>query len=70
MTWPMLFDSGQVIMSYLKLRPGNMEVHFPHVFIVDGSGVIRNDFEGFEGKAISAEGLSAEIDKLLSEVKL
>jgi peroxiredoxin len=65
-SWPILFDSGQVMMSYLKLQPGgNMDVHFPHVFIIDGSGTIRNDFDGAEDKALTAAALSAEIDKLL-----
>lgn len=64
--WPILFDSGQVMMSYLKMRPGgNMDVHFPHVFLVDGTGTIRNDFEGTEDQKLTAAGLSAEIDKLL-----
>jgi peroxiredoxin len=63
--WPMLFDSGQVMMSYLKVTPANPQVHFPHLFIVDGNGTIKNDFEGSEDKALGLEGLSAEIDKLL-----
>lgn len=60
-TWPILFDSGQVIMSYLKVTPANPQVHFPHVFIIDPSGTIRYDFEGDK----SAEQISADIDKLL-----
>ena len=65
-SWPILFDSGQVMMSYLKLQPtGNMDVHFPHVFLVDGSGMIRNDFDGSEDKALTTAALSAEIDKLM-----
>jgi peroxiredoxin len=63
--WPMLFDSGQVMMSYLKVTPANPQVHFPHLFIVDGNGTIKNDFEGSEDKALTVAGLSAEIDKLL-----
>jgi len=64
--WPILFDSGQMMMSYLKLRPGgDMNVHFPHIFLVDGTGTIRNDFDGNDEQALSAPGLSAEIDKLL-----
>jgi peroxiredoxin len=59
--WPILFDSGQVMMSYLKLTPGNLKVQFPHVFIVDGNGTIRDDFEGLEDPT----ALSAQIDTLL-----
>lgn len=64
--WPILFDSGQVMMSYLKMRPGgNMDVHFPHVFVVDGTGTIRNDIAGVDEQSLSSAVLSAEIDKLL-----
>ena len=59
--WPILFDSGQVMMSYLKVTPANPKVSFPHLFIIDGNGTIRYDFEGGEDVA----ALSAEIDKVL-----
>ena len=66
LNWPILFDSGQMMMSYMKMRPdGNMNVHFPHIFIVDAAGTIRNDFDGSEEAAASVESLSAQIDKLL-----
>jgi peroxiredoxin len=60
-SWPILFDSGQVIMSYLKVTPSNPQVHFPHLFIIDANGMIRYDFEGDE----TAAEISASIDKLL-----
>jgi peroxiredoxin len=59
--WPILFDSGQVMMSYLRLTPGNLRVQFPHLFIVDRNGTIRHDFEGLE----DVDMLSAQIDALL-----
>jgi len=59
--WPILFDSGQVMMSYLKVTPANPKVNFPHSFIIDSSGTIRDDFEGAE----DAGTISAEIDKLI-----
>ncbi len=58
-TWPLVYDSGQVIASYLKVTPANPTIHFPHVFIIDGTGWIQSDFD-------ETEGLSAEIDKLLA----
>jgi peroxiredoxin len=61
-TWPILFDSGQVMMSYLKVTPANSKVNFPHLFIIDANGTIRDDFEGAE----DAGAISAEIDKLLN----
>jgi peroxiredoxin len=63
--WPMLFDSGQVMMSYLKVTPTNAKVEFPHLFIVDGNGTIKNDFAAKEDNDLTVAGLSAEIDKLL-----
>ena len=63
---PILFDCGQVAYSYLK--PTSPTITIPHVFLIDGEGMIRNDFafddstlEIFQGK-----GLFAEIDKLLA----
>jgi peroxiredoxin len=64
--WPILFDSGQMMMSYLKLQPtGDMNVHFPHLFLVDTNGIIRNDLDAPESQALTAASLSAEVDKLL-----
>lgn len=66
--WPILFDSGQVMMSYLQLKPtGNMNVHFPHVFVIDQTGMIRHDVDGSDTKALTVGALSAEIEKLLKK---
>jgi peroxiredoxin len=62
-TYPVLFDAGQMAYSYL------LKMHFdtPHAFLIDASGTIRNDWDYslitrdiFEG-----DGLMAEIDNLL-----
>ena len=63
--WPMVFDSGQVIASYLKVTPANPQVHFPHLFVIDKAGTIRSDFDGADDQALSVASLSGEIDKLL-----
>jgi len=63
--WPILFDSGQVLMSYLKVTPVAPQVHFPHLFLIDKEGTIRNDFEGTDEQNLTLEGLSKEIDRLL-----
>jgi len=68
MTWPIVFDSGQMIMSYLKVTPGNPQIHFPHLFVIDPAGYIRNDFDENDGALETLEGLSAEIDKLLKPI--
>lgn len=60
--WPILFDSGQVMMSYLRVTPANPKVYFPHVFIIDVNGFIRDDFQGAKDFA----ALSAEVAKLLT----
>lgn len=59
--WPILFDSGQVMMSYLKVTPANPKVEFPHLFIIDKNGMIRDDYEG----AVSADQISGQIEKLM-----
>ncbi len=68
-TGPILFDSGQVMASYLRITPQNPSVTFPHVFLIDGMGVIKNDFGyGSSTTAIfEGTGLNAEIDKLLGK---
>jgi len=63
--WPIVFDSGQMIQSYLKVTPSNPQVHFPHLFVIDKNGMIRNDFEGTGDKSLTVDGLSAEVEKLL-----
>lgn len=65
--YPILFDAGQMMFSY-TLSP---HVEFPHIYVIDGSGMIRYDYpydlttrDVFEGK-----GLSTTIDRLLAEKK-
>lgn len=60
-TWPMLFDSGQVMASYLKITPSNPTIHLPHLFIVDPQGMIRADFD--ENDNLSEANLAAQIAK-------
>ncbi len=64
-TWPIVFDSGQMIASYMKVTPANPTIHFPHLFLIDKDGMIRNDFEGTDDKNLTEAGLAAEIDKLM-----
>jgi peroxiredoxin len=64
---PVLFDCGQVSVSYLKVTPQNPKVDVPHLFLIDGQGTIRNDFSyGFETRNIfEGDDLNVEIDRLL-----
>jgi peroxiredoxin len=67
-TSPVLLDCGQVIASYLKLSPSNPSVTFPHVFIIDKAGIIKNDYGYGSATASVFETtgpLYADIDKLL-----
>ncbi|HXE64189.1 MAG TPA: TlpA disulfide reductase family protein [Bryobacteraceae bacterium] len=64
--WPIVFDSGQVIASYMKVTPANPTVHFPHLFVIDGQGMIRNDFGTADEDSLTVDKLSAVIDQALA----
>jgi len=66
-TAPILFDCGQVIASYMKITPANPNVVFPHVFLIDTNGMIKNDFEYSNANAsvFEGKGLYAELDKMV-----
>jgi peroxiredoxin len=69
LTWPIVFDSGQVIASYMGLTPANPTMHFPHLFVIDAAGMIRNDY-GYEDEAsLNTITLSAAIDPLVAAEK-
>jgi peroxiredoxin len=63
-TYPILFDAGQMAYSYLR----SMRFDTPHVFLIDAGGTIRNDWEyGLVTRDIfEGNGLMSEIDSLLS----
>jgi peroxiredoxin len=67
--WPIVFDSGQMIASYLKVTPTNATVHFPHLFVIDGQGMIRNDYGTADEDSLTVEKLSAAIDQVLARQK-
>ena len=65
--YPILFDCGQAAASLLKVTPANPKVTFPHLFLVDKSGMIREDYEWEKDQAfLSGQGLIQSIDKLLA----
>jgi len=64
-TWPIVFDSGQVIASYLQMTPSNPTVHFPHLFVIDATGMIRNDYGANDDASLTVASISAAIDPLL-----
>jgi peroxiredoxin len=68
-TYPILYDSGQMVGSYIKASPQRPSVYFPHVFLIDQNGMIRNDWQFMSADGykdvLSGDALVAEIDKLL-----
>ena len=70
-SYPILFDCGQVAGSYMMATPRKPSFDIPHLFLIDATGQIRNDF----GYSVLTRGifegrdLFAEVDKLLSPKK-
>jgi peroxiredoxin len=64
-TTPILFDCGQMVGSYLLPNPQHPRIHVPHLFLIDGDGMIRNDFGHTSESIFEGNGLAAEIDRLL-----
>jgi peroxiredoxin len=66
-TIPIVYDQGQMTISYFNAKPGQSHVDVPHLFIIDKNGMIRNDFSYSEADKGIFEGprLLQEIDKLL-----
>jgi len=63
LTYPLLYDSGQMTMSYVRAQ----SVDFPTVFLIDAAGMIRGNWANgpmtkdfFEGN-----GITREVDKLM-----
>ena len=57
-TYPILFDSGQVAYSYVLTG----KINFPQLYMIDGGGIIRRDYmygpltrEVFEGDQLAVE---------------
>src|SRR3984893_4541265 len=67
-TIPVICDMGQMTASYFKATPATMQhIEVPHLFLIDKSGIIRNDF-GYDEttrRVFEGAGLFAEIDRLL-----
>jgi peroxiredoxin len=62
--YPVLFDSGQMEYSYVR----KMTIDNPYVFVIDGNGVIRDDFgySVFTKDLFEGNGLFAVIDRVLN----
>ena len=67
-TYPILFDSGQMSATYLKITPQNPTVVFPQLFIVDGAGIIKENYKYANETAnffSNSKELTAELDKMV-----
>jgi peroxiredoxin len=65
-TSPMLFDSGQVMAAYMKIDPLRpAPVDFPHLFIVDAQGFIREDFGQQQVQSLTEASLTAAINQAM-----
>ena len=68
LTYPLLFDQGQMAASYFNASPKNPRFHTPHVFIIDPGGMIVRDFGHSEENhgLLEPVGLSKLLDDLIS----
>jgi peroxiredoxin len=63
LTWPLLFDQGQVAASYVR-KPS---INFPYVYLVDANGMIAGSWEygGLTRDVFEGNRLDREIEKLI-----
>ena len=61
-TYPFLFDCGQVTASYLQITPQNPTAHFPHLLVIDKAGMIRRDLAGDD---VSLANITGAVDPLV-----
>ena len=62
-TAPMLFDMGQVAISFFKATPAHPSFDTPHLFAIDPSGTIVRDWG--QG-AVEDPGFAKELDQLMA----
>lgn len=68
-TYPILFDCGQVAFSYIRPSPLNPSINLPRMFIVGPDGFILRDYEFGEKTAeiFRAQALFTELDRILQQ---
>ncbi|MEQ1883550.1 MAG: TlpA disulfide reductase family protein [Bryobacteraceae bacterium] len=62
-TNPMVFDSGQVALSYFKATPARPAFDTPHLFAINPQGMIVRDWAQLQAED---PGFSAELDAVIS----
>jgi peroxiredoxin len=61
---PILFDQGQVAVTYFKATPSTPGFDTPHLFAIDPNGMIVRDWSQ---NAVEAPGFLGELDQLLNK---
>jgi peroxiredoxin len=71
LSYPILFDCGQVAGSYMKATPQKPSFDIPHLFLIDQNGQIRNDwgYGTFTRPIFEGRALFDEIEKVLNPKK-
>lgn len=64
---PILFDCGQATAAILNVNPRSPKIDLPHLLLVDGKGMIREDWTWSEStkQILEGQGLDAAVDRLL-----
>ncbi len=62
-TSPVVFDQGQVAVSYFKATPQNPSVNMPHLFAINPQGTIVRDWAQND---MQLPGFPGEIERLIS----
>jgi peroxiredoxin len=67
LTYPLLFDCGQVAASYMKATPQHTNFSVPHLFIIDAQGTIQNDhgYSPFTQGIFEGRDLFSELDRIV-----
>ena len=63
LTYPLLFDCGQVAASYVKAQSFDV----PHLFVIDAQGMIQNDYgySVFNRGIFEGRDLFSELDRIV-----
>jgi peroxiredoxin len=65
--YPVLFDCGQATAALLEITPAQPTVTFPHLFLIDAKGMIRDDYDWTaDEQTLTGKGLTDRIDELLA----
>ena len=65
-TNPIVFDQGQMALSYFKATPAHSNIDMPHLFAIDPNGNIARDWNQDE---VVDKGFPAALDSLINGKK-